>query len=387
MIPTAFYAPLKSPDHAVPSGDRTMARLLLSALRQAGFAPTLASSLRSLDLGGDLQAQQTIREAADVEAGKLIATFRERRPEGRPRLWFTYHCYYKAPDWIGPRVADALDIPYVVAEGSRSARQAEGPWATGHAASEVALDRADCLLVMTPYDAEDLAPVLRPAQSLVELPPFLDASAWKVGNARCQERGEAIRLLTVAMMRPGDKLASYELLSRALNLLPASRRWTLDVIGDGPARGSVEALLSSFGERIRYRGALSSQEELARAYGAADLLVWPAVREAYGMTLLEAQACGCPVLAGREGGVPSVVRDGETGILSAPRDASAFAEALSGLLDRARLAPMRSAACRFVQGERDVSHAAGTLGSALLPLLDRAWETPTQSARPCPSEY
>ena len=45
-------------------------------------------------------------------------------------------------------------------------------------------------------------------------------------------------------------------------------------------------------------------------YAAADLYVWPAVREAYGIALLEAQAAGLPVVAGREGGVAEVVADG-----------------------------------------------------------------------------
>ncbi|WP_035670480.1 hypothetical protein [Azospirillum brasilense] len=47
----AFYAPLKSPTHPVPSGDRRMARLLMAALERAGHAVTLASTLRSWDDG------------------------------------------------------------------------------------------------------------------------------------------------------------------------------------------------------------------------------------------------------------------------------------------------------------------------------------------------
>ena len=50
------------------------------------------------------------------------------------------------PDWIWPRVAGALRLPYVVAEGSRAPKRASGPWALGHAGAEAALDRADLLL-------------------------------------------------------------------------------------------------------------------------------------------------------------------------------------------------------------------------------------------------
>ena len=373
MIPIAFYAPLKSPEHAVPSGDRTMARLLLAALREAGFAPRLASDLRTLDLAGDAGRQDTLRQAGEAEAECIIGAWRALPAHERPRAWFTYHCYYKAPDWTGPRVAEAFGIPYIVAEGSRSARRRAGPWALGHEGAEAALDRADCLLVMTPADAEDLEPVLRPGQRLVPLPPFLDAALWGApGSAHhCRhEDARILRLLTVAMMRPGDKLASYRLLAEALALLPSGASWSLDVVGDGPARAEVEAAFAPVADHVRFRGAIHDTALMGAAYREADLFVWPAVGEAYGMTLLEAQACGCPVLAGREKGVEAVLRDGETGLLVPRRDAATFAAVLRGLdADPSRLLPMRRAASDFVRGERDIPHAAAILRDALMPLL------------------
>lgn len=124
--PAAFYAPLKGPDHPAPSGDRTMARLLLRALDAAGFPPVVASTLRSFEPRGDAARQAELREGGRREAARLAASFRAMPPGARPRLWFTYHCYYKAPDWIGPAVADALGVPYVVAEGSRAGKREIG---------------------------------------------------------------------------------------------------------------------------------------------------------------------------------------------------------------------------------------------------------------------
>ncbi|MBT3400519.1 MAG: glycosyltransferase family 1 protein, partial [Rhodospirillaceae bacterium] len=49
----AFYAPMKPPDHPVPSGDRHLARLLLQALRHAGHEPELVSRFVSRDGAGD----------------------------------------------------------------------------------------------------------------------------------------------------------------------------------------------------------------------------------------------------------------------------------------------------------------------------------------------
>src|SRR5580704_10685344 len=126
----AFYAPLKPPDHPVPSGDRRVARLFLAALRHAGHQPFLVSRLRSFDATGDPARQARLARQGNRIAERLIACWRQA-PHTAPGLWFTYHLYYKAPDWIGPMVAAALGIPYVVAEASFAMKRADGPWALG----------------------------------------------------------------------------------------------------------------------------------------------------------------------------------------------------------------------------------------------------------------
>ena len=66
------------------------------------------------------------------------------------------------------------------------------------------------------------------------------------------------------------------------------------------------------GDRVRLLGPVA-EPDLPPLYAACDLYVWPAVAEAYGMAMLEAQAAGLPVLAGREGGVADIVDDGDHG--------------------------------------------------------------------------
>jgi hypothetical protein len=373
----AFYAPLKAPDHPVPSGDRRVARLLIAALTRAGHKVQVASRLRSFDGIGDPERQQRLRRQGEAIAARLIARLRAADAEQRPQAWFTYHPYYKAPDWIGPAVSDALDIPYLIAEASHAAKRAEGPWAAGHAATATAIMAADCVFCLNPVDVGGLMPLVRDRSRLVTLPPFLDTGAYGTPDRATARAALALRLglqpeaepgspwlIAVAMMRPGDKLQSYRVLGDALAQL-LDRDWRLIVVGDGKARDEVEAALAPLGGRVAWVGALAP-EDVAPVYAAADICVWPAVNEAYGMALLEAQAAGLPVVAGSGGGVPSIVADRETGLLTRPGDALSFAAALARLLGDAELrAAMGAAARRRVVEHHGIDAAAGRIDTAL----------------------
>ncbi len=341
----------------------------MAALEEAGFAPEIASRLRTWEPAGEEAEQRAVHAAGMTEAERLIACFEVRPVGARPRLWFTYHCYYKAPDHLGPSVARRLGIPYVIAEASRAPKRAKGPYAFAHAAAEAAISQADALLVMTAHDRECLETAILPGQRLVHIPPFVDTALAAV--PRLGPSGTASpRLLAVAMMRAGDKLASYRILASSLERI-RHLAWTLDIVGDGPARPEVERIFAPFGGRVAFAG-VHDPAGLAGRYDAADLLVWPAVNEAYGMVLLEAQAHGCPVVAGRYGGVPDVVQDGVTGLLTTPGDAASFGSAIADLLAHPpRRAEMGAAASRFVTTERSLGKAAGILREALGPLLER----------------
>ena len=166
------------------------------------------------------------------------------------------------------------------------------------------------------------------------------------------------------MMRADVKRDSYLLLAAALGRLGGSS-WQLLVVGDGPARPEIAAALDRLGPaRVAFAGAVP-EAALAAYYAAADLYVWPALREAYGLAMLEAQAAGLPVVAGREGGVAEIVQDGVTGVLS-PRDPAAFAEAVARLLERPQQRrAMGAAAARFIARERGLEPAAAILAAAL----------------------
>jgi glycosyltransferase involved in cell wall biosynthesis len=356
----AFYAPLKPPDHKVPSGDRRVARLFLDALRLAGHEPFIASRLRSFGAVGDAARQARLAERGRETAARLVAGWR-RQPQAAPGLWFTYHLYYKAPDWLGPAVSAALGIPYVIAEASYAVKRAAGPWAGGHRAVEQALRQADAVIGLNSADRDGVTPLLRDPSRWFALPPFLDAAAYPARPARFSE---APRLIAVAMMRPGDKLASYRLLGMALARL-LDLAWSLDVVGDGPARGEVEQALLPLGSRVTYRGELGAAA-VTEALAGADLCVWPAINEAFGMALLEAHASGLPVIAGASGGIGDIVVPGVTGLLAPAGDADAFAVAVRRLiLDPAARIAMALAAQQKVRREHDLPVAAARLASLI----------------------
>jgi glycosyltransferase involved in cell wall biosynthesis len=363
MAKIAFYAPLKPPDHPVASGDRAMARALIAALERRGHEVALASRLRSYD-SGDPSRQARIRDLAGKLGERLLRRFAS--VEGPPDLWFTYHLYHKAPDWLGPPVAAGLGIPYVVAEASYAPKQAGGRWDIGHRAAADALRQAQRVFQPNPADAEGILPLLSAPDRLVPLPPFLETEAFRTLDrpVRRADMAEEYRLdrkipwlLTVAMMRADQKLQSYLTLARALHDL-TDLPWHMIIAGAGPAEAEVRAAFAPFAARMRWVGVLDPQT-LRSLYAASDIYVWPAVKEAWGMALLEAQAAGLPVIAGRSGGVAAVVADGKTGLLAPEGDAAAFAAALRSLLaDPDRCARMGEAAMRRAVREHDISGAA-----------------------------
>ena len=372
----AFYAPLKSPTHGTPSGDRRIAGLLMDALARAGHRVELASTFRSYDPGGDAPRQAALREQGIALGRRLAAQWRDGAAEARPELWFTYHAYYKAPDWLGPAASAALGIPYVIAEASHANKRAGGAWDMGHRGTMEAIRRADLLLCPTRDDVEGLCAVTASPGRIASLPPFLDPAPFRAAAARREAcRKELSRthrldpsvpwLAVAAMMRPGDKLASYGALARALGQV-RDLPWRLLVAGDGPARAEVEAAFAAaVPERAAFLGALSLNE-VAAVYAAADLCVWPAVNEAYGMALLEAQAAGVPVVSCATRGVPDVVEHGRTGLLAPAGDERALAGLVRELLlDEGKRSRLSAAAVAFAAGERSIESAVIRLGELL----------------------
>ncbi|WP_158264330.1 glycosyltransferase family 4 protein [Nitratireductor sp. StC3] len=370
----AFYAPLKSPDHPIPSGDREIARAMMKALRLAGYQVTLATETISYQKRPSSTLFCERRAACEAERDRLLGAW-SHTPATAPDLWFTYHPYCKAPDWIGPAVSQAFGIPYVTAEACRTRQATDADWAEARAAVQAAVAGAAANFCLKPSDRAYLESFLDDPGMIVPLPPFIETAAQAPQAPPPVPFGDdAPLLLAVGMMRPGAKMASYRALATILSGL-AARRWTLVVVGDGPGRADVEAMFSELpAGRVFFAGALP-KPEVAGWMGAADIFVWPGLGEAFGMSYLEAQALGLPVAAYAAAGVPVVVTPA-SGLLALEGDVEAFRANLARLIDTPALRQAIGAAGRTNVAEHHSIEAAARLFKHTLdPFLPRTRET------------
>lgn len=187
--------------------------------------------------------------------------------------------------------------------------------------------------------------------------------------------GEGRWLLSVARLtrHKGIDLA-LQALARLRGRFPDLR---YAVVGSGEAQEALEAEARALGvaDRVRFLTDVPDRD-LPALYNAAELYVGVSRLmeqrvEGFGISLAEASACGLPVIAGRSGGIPAAVSDGETGLLVDAEREEAVAEAVARLLDdpglRARLG---AAGRRAVEGHynwdrvtRDLARIGRELGA------------------------
>ncbi len=106
---------------------------------------------------------------------------------------------------------------------------------------------------------------------------------------------------------------------------------TLLLVGDGPEQPECRKIASELGieQHVRFLG---TRDALPQLLGPADVYCSSSAEESFGLSALEAMACGTPVLSTSVGGVPEVVTHGVSGYLTPPGDMDAYAKALRQLL-------------------------------------------------------
>src|SRR5207253_1638211 len=133
---------------------------------------------------------------------------------------------------------------------------------------------------------------------------------------------------TVLVLGRVEPYKRTELVVDAIAALPGVR---LVIAGTGAGLGAVRARVAARGvaERVCLRGLVDEEEKL-RLLQTAHVVACASEKEGWGLTVVEAAACGTPAVVSDVPGLRDAVRDGETGLLVPPGDAAALARALGG---------------------------------------------------------
>src|SRR6266498_2997916 len=185
------------------------------------------------------------------------------------------------------------------------------------------------------------SPIAKACGGVRVIPPGIDTTVFKP-----QDKNLCRKHLDL----PAD---AFIIVTGGASLTDANKNvsWLLEQLSHSPDLGTVIVL--AFGEgsvpvpdglNVRFTGGLRNRHDLARLFAAGDVFVSASLMETYGLTLVEAMACGTPVVAFRVGGIPEAAPDGQGAILCAPQDGAALIEAIMRLRNSAQLREMLGAA-------------------------------------------
>lgn len=152
------------------------------------------------------------------------------------------------------------------------------------------------------------------------------------GAAAAEVRPASVKGKTMGMVARLDLQKGFEVLLQAiLDLKSDFPDLKLMVVGEGPDRERIEEIVQQLG-LAQNVVLLGQRNDMPAIYAAMDIFVLPSFNEGLPMTVLEAMAAGKPVVATRVGAIPSVLQDGEAGLLVAPGDGNSLRQALATLL-------------------------------------------------------
>ncbi len=166
------------------------------------------------------------------------------------------------------------------------------------------------------------------------IPPGIDTAIFKLQDKRlCRKRSglpEDTFVIVTGGASLNDTNKNFPWLFEQLFHLPDIDRVVVVAFGEGklPVPGGLN---------VRFTGRIRDRHELAKLLGAGNVFVSASLMETYALTVVEAMACGTPVVAFRVGGIPEAAPDGQAALLCDPLDAPAFLTAIQRVRSSAEL--------------------------------------------------
>lgn len=148
----------------------------------------------------------------------------------------------------------------------------------------------------------------------------------------------------------------HNLIKAFAEVYKSNKNIRLKIAGKGNQEEKLKSLAKKLGisECIEWLGFVSPAENVVKTFNSFDIAVVPSLAESFGVSAVEAQACGIPVIVSDVGGLPETVVDGKSGIIVPPDDIKSLSEAIKSLLnDDAKRAEMGKYGRELVCSEFD----------------------------------
>jgi phosphatidylinositol alpha-1,6-mannosyltransferase len=287
----------------------------------------------------------------------------------RPAVLQLATCY---EGWLGLLMKRLFSIPFVVyAHGNEVIEAARDPWDK----PRTALREAARVLACSGFTARLVEDMGVSGSRIVRINPGCDTHRFRPGllperRPEMMQSGPIILTVGNLVERKGHDMV-IRALSRIRTQFP---RLQYVIVGDGPNRSTLQDLVSSLGLRdaVLFTGRVSDSE-LPEYYAVSDVVIMASRErmdasdvEGFGITFLEAAACGKPAIAGRSGGTSDAVVNGVTGMLIDPEDPADIAGALTCLLSNGEMRrKMGDHARARVLAEFTWRHVGERVGQAL----------------------
>jgi glycosyltransferase involved in cell wall biosynthesis len=183
---------------------------------------------------------------------------------------------------------------------------------------------ADFISVPSSFAQQTFLAAGFPREKIVRMPLGIDTDTFHPGP----RRSGRFRILFVGRL---ELCKGLQYLLQAFSRLKSSavELWLV-----GPIMPEIKPLLDkTHDQRVRVLGPVA-QAELPALYQSADVLVFPTVYDAFGLVILEAMACGIPVIATEHSAAPDIIDEGSDGFIIPIRDATAIEQRIRWIIDR-----------------------------------------------------